>query len=260
VKVLCRPDGDVIDQLITVGAVTFVGVALGLTVSAAARTVDVAATLVPVVIIPQFVLAGAVIAVTGLAKLLACLAALYWGYKGVLASEPQFFRGAIDTPDWAPAHFMLFFHAAIYIAAGWALLRMKDKGQTTADLIRLTRRAMSDPNGPAARYLATAKASLASGIHFTADRERGLSRLLQRQPNASPAPLPAIPPPLPTAPRHLPTAPPARTPSAVPPQVTVTMPTASRATTPPRKSPTAAPPRPSTLAESPASSEAGPPT
>ena len=243
VRLLCQPDGAVLYQAFMVVAVTFVGVALGLVISAAVRTVDVAATLVPVAIIPQFVLAGAVAKLSGLASLLGVGMALNWGYKGMLGCEPAFIRDATDAPAFLPSVVMLGLHAAVYVAAGWALLRMKDKGQTTGDLIRLTRRAMRDPNGPAARYLATAK-SLAStsAKRFVVDRDLGhvpLPGLRPRRPAATGLPLP---PPVRLQP------PPAEVPPARPAPQRVPVVTASQPVPPPPRPMATPPPRPTSPA------------
>jgi ABC-type multidrug transport system ATPase subunit len=158
VKIICQIPGDIFYQFFTLGSLTIVGVTIGLVISCVAITVDVSTTLVPIVMIPQFILASVIKELTGVSKLLANGAAIYWGHKGTIASLPQFIRDYIkDTSGWTLSHFMLLVHTTVYVAMAIWLLRTKDKGLTTMDLIRMAQNTVSDQNGAAARTLQAAK-------------------------------------------------------------------------------------------------------
>ena len=161
VKILCGIPGDVFYQFLTVGGLTVVGVAIGLVISSIAVTVDVASTLVPIVMIPQFILASVIKELAGAAKLLAVGAAIYWGHRGTVSSQPHYVLEHLkEAPGWTFSHFMLMLHLLFYIVLGIWLLRSKGRGQSTMDLIRLAQTAIRDPNGPAARSLQAAKSRL----------------------------------------------------------------------------------------------------
>jgi len=68
---------------LTMSVVT--GTAIGLCISTVARTQDMAISLVPVVVIPQIILAGCIAPVEGWTRLLSRLSVhCYWSYNGVL--------------------------------------------------------------------------------------------------------------------------------------------------------------------------------
>lgn len=110
-------------MLATLGAT---GVTLGLLVSALSKNADVAATVVPMVLIPQIVLAGAIVKVEKIAELLAAsFVTNYWGYGGLMRSlegPPE------DFKDWNGmlAWLVVLVHALIFMVCGVGVLMAKD--------------------------------------------------------------------------------------------------------------------------------------
>ena len=68
VKVCCGPAGAAAKQWLVLTLLVFAGTTLGLALSALARTEEVAAALVPIAVIPQIILAGAIAPLSGLSK------------------------------------------------------------------------------------------------------------------------------------------------------------------------------------------------
>lgn len=66
------------------------GVTLGLLISSASQSTDMAVTTVPLVLIPQIILSGSIFEVEGAALVLSeCFVGAYWGYGGLEASLPE---------------------------------------------------------------------------------------------------------------------------------------------------------------------------
>jgi ABC-type multidrug transport system ATPase subunit/pSer/pThr/pTyr-binding forkhead associated (FHA) protein len=84
VLVCCRPPIEVGTTTVLLGFLGLAGVSLGLLISSAARTEAIAASLVPIVLIPQIVLAGLIAPLSGVALWVArvCVTT-YWGYHGL---------------------------------------------------------------------------------------------------------------------------------------------------------------------------------
>ncbi len=101
------------------------GVTMGSLISAASETTDMAVTIVPLVLIPQIIFSGAIAAVSGLAKFLACTAVVvYWAYGGLLASFPTEVTERLEYDDWSAfgAWFVIMLHAIAYLAAAYLVL------------------------------------------------------------------------------------------------------------------------------------------
>jgi len=82
----------------------FTGVALGLAISAAAPTEEMAITLIPMAIIPQIILSGMIAPVEKLSKRLAeWLITVYWGNRGLdaLLERAAELAGPLLAP-WLP--------------------------------------------------------------------------------------------------------------------------------------------------------------
>lgn len=95
------------------------GVSLGLLISAASKTTDIAVTVVPLVLIPQIILSGAIAEVGGFAKFIAQLFVVaYWGYGGLIACMPSESVNFLEFENWSfwGAWFVIILQAVIYLA------------------------------------------------------------------------------------------------------------------------------------------------
>jgi len=109
------------------------GVSLGLLISAASKTTDIAVTVVPLVLIPQIILSGSIAEVEGFAKFLSQLFIVaYWGYGGLVASLPpesvEFLNHA-NWSIWAPC-LIIILHAVICLTV--AMLVLQNSGSRDA--------------------------------------------------------------------------------------------------------------------------------
>jgi ABC-type multidrug transport system ATPase subunit len=88
-----RLGGSTSEQWLLLVFSELVGVALGLAISALSRTEDVAVTIVPMVLIPQIILAGLIAPLVDSTKLFAeWLIPAYWAYQGLLTTLPAAVR------------------------------------------------------------------------------------------------------------------------------------------------------------------------
>jgi ABC-type multidrug transport system ATPase subunit len=140
----CQPLGSAGRQWCVLMALDVAGTALGLLISSYSPTEEVALALVPIVVIPQIILAGAIIELEGVAKWLAnLLITARWGeqalealvYDKVIAndpvlkpSHPQVFaeHGYAGSLSLVAAHFVLF--TATSFAILWWRDRARKKG------------------------------------------------------------------------------------------------------------------------------------
>ena len=88
-----RLGGSTSEQWLLLVFSELVGVALGLAISALSRTEDVAVTVVPMVLIPQIILAGLIAPLVHSTKLFAeWMIPAYWSYQGLLTTLPATVR------------------------------------------------------------------------------------------------------------------------------------------------------------------------
>jgi ABC transport system ATP-binding/permease protein len=147
VKSVCGPPGEMWDQVIIVAALAVTGTTLGLLISAFSKNEEMAVTLVPMAIIPQIVLSGAIAPVKGLGKVLAYVfVTSYWGKRGLDALLPddvtRFARFAELSVDgtWGLALGMLGIHAAVFMTATLAILILQSR--KAAQMVRQIKRAV----------------------------------------------------------------------------------------------------------------------
>ena len=77
-------------ELIVLLALALAGVTLGLAISAFAATEEMAITLIPMAVIPQIILSGAISPLEGMSKVLALVGvSTYWGKRGLDACLPE---------------------------------------------------------------------------------------------------------------------------------------------------------------------------
>jgi hypothetical protein len=87
VRYWCDPPGkwpELVDQGMVLLSLAVAGVALGLAISAVAPTEEMAITLIPMAVIPQIILSGMIVPVTGISEFLArSFITVYWGNRGL---------------------------------------------------------------------------------------------------------------------------------------------------------------------------------
>jgi hypothetical protein len=129
VNFACHPDVAIGQQLAVLIVSVFVGTSLGLLISAAAKTEEVAIALVPIIVIPQIILAGVIIALSGLGKALAqAFVTCYWTqqiFDGALPSGQKLFLPGNGGPMENAGLSLLAAgaHAAIFILLAYVFLK-----------------------------------------------------------------------------------------------------------------------------------------
>jgi hypothetical protein len=111
------------------------GTALGLLISALARTEEVAAALVPIAVIPQIILAGVIAPLSGLGKLLANgFITARWGERALEALLPDDYLDwlRLDRPDYPWQVAVVTAHVVVF--AGVAILALWRRGQSKGAL------------------------------------------------------------------------------------------------------------------------------
>ncbi len=112
-------------QYVLLLTLAFSGVNAGLLISAVSPTTDLAVTIVPLILIPQIVFAGAITAVGGFAKFVAVLFVInYWAYGGLATTLPVQLSDRLGYEDWSAltAWLLVFFHGLLYLAGVFAVL------------------------------------------------------------------------------------------------------------------------------------------
>jgi hypothetical protein len=119
------------------------GVALGLFISAAAKTQEAAVSAVPIVLVPQIILAGFITPLDGAADWVARLfVTTFWGYRAIGASLPQDLAELAQTANWSlpAAACVLGIHLAAMAGATSVLLYMDGlRSRPIAGLVRQMR-------------------------------------------------------------------------------------------------------------------------
>ena len=114
-------------HLVILGLLSLSGVAMGLLISSAASTTDIAVTAVPLILIPQIIFSGAISDVSGLAEFLASISiVVYWAYGGLVSSLPEELIEETIFVNWSAgnASVVLVLHMMVYIGVAVVLLRM----------------------------------------------------------------------------------------------------------------------------------------
>ena len=116
-------------QATTVTALALLGTLTGLAISALSRSEEVAVRTVPIVLIPQIVLAGVIATLEGL--LLWCargLVSTYWAFQAFTAGVEDYCLVGDDPPSWLPAIAMLGVHATVLAVLAFIGLRPPREG------------------------------------------------------------------------------------------------------------------------------------
>ena len=131
VRLACAPPGGALAQWGVCVALMAAGTALGLLLSALAKTKEVAAALVPAAVIPQIVLAGVVAPLSGGTLLGAkLLVAGYWGNRALQSLLPEAERhlAGLGDPSAGWAALAVLAHAAACTLAAAAALSARREG------------------------------------------------------------------------------------------------------------------------------------
>ena len=131
VKAWCHSPGNILEQCFLLTSLAAAGVALGLAISAAAPSEEMAITLIPVAVIPQIILAGVIAPLEGLSLFLAqTLITAYWGNRGLQALLLKDDVKALDLDQgalWGSALVVLL-HAAVFVLVALGVLFWQGRG------------------------------------------------------------------------------------------------------------------------------------
>ncbi|MBS0264368.1 MAG: ATP-binding cassette domain-containing protein [Planctomycetes bacterium] len=112
-------------------AAALAGVTLGLAISTLSRNSEMANTLVPMAVIPQIILSGAVAPLTGVSETLArCLVSTYWAKRGLDSDLPDLLVGVmpeLEQPALTSALLMLLLHAAVALVVALGALHWQKR-------------------------------------------------------------------------------------------------------------------------------------
>jgi hypothetical protein len=112
-------------QWFVLGTLAITGTAIGLLISALSKTEDMAATIVPLILIPQIILAGVVAPVEGFARFLAgTFVSAYWGYSSLATYLPEDLRTYLGVDSWSGGwcYAMLLVHLLTIVGTTVAIL------------------------------------------------------------------------------------------------------------------------------------------
>jgi ABC-type multidrug transport system ATPase subunit/pSer/pThr/pTyr-binding forkhead associated (FHA) protein len=131
VRPWCLLPGEVGLQLVTLVVLALAGTALGLLISALARTEEVAVALVPVVVMPQIILAGVIAPLKGLSQVLAKgLMTANWGERALESLLPEEDRKLLQLEDPEYNKQLLVIAAHVLVAAGATLITLWFQGRS----------------------------------------------------------------------------------------------------------------------------------
>lgn len=123
----CSMPGNSAEMIGVVTALSLAGTALGLAISANAKNEEVAVALVPIVVIPQIILAGVVAELPTFAEGIAQLAiSEYWGQHAVNECLPEGDRFNTDfQANYGFSIGVVLLHAMAFILVGWIGIRRR---------------------------------------------------------------------------------------------------------------------------------------
>jgi hypothetical protein len=140
VQLWCHPPGSIPAQWALLGCLAGAGVTLGLAISAAAPTEEMAVTLIPVAVVPQIILSDAIARVSGLSERLAqAFITAYWGNRGLDALLPKDVAAAarLEQGSYASSMFVVLAHAGAFMVIGLGVLLWQGRrGRGPAKLLR----------------------------------------------------------------------------------------------------------------------------
>lgn len=132
----CDPPGSFGQQALLMVLLSCAGTSLGLAISASAGSEEVAIALIPVAVIPQIILSGAIAPLSGLPHWLAMLGVTtYWGKLGFDQLLPEDMLTSARKLDLAEegngylACFAIVAHAAIYVVVSLLILQRRGRSR-----------------------------------------------------------------------------------------------------------------------------------
>lgn len=142
-----------VGHFILLSTLSIAGVGLGLLISAASQSTDMAVTIVPLVLIPQIIFSGAIANVEGVAWLIASLSVIvYWGYGGLVSCLPDNMVKALDYESWSffGSWFILLLHSFFYLAVTvWVMCSGREPvyGKALEKLVETAKQTIAGPKG-----------------------------------------------------------------------------------------------------------------
>jgi hypothetical protein len=142
VRLWCQPTGSFAVELMVLIGLALAGVTLGLAISAAAASEEMAITMVPMAIIPQIILSGAIAPLRGVSWGLAMIGvSTYWGKRGLDACLPpeiaEAVPGGLEQHSTSIALLVLLLHAAASVLTALIVLHVRNRrGRGLAALVR----------------------------------------------------------------------------------------------------------------------------
>jgi ABC-type multidrug transport system ATPase subunit len=141
----CHPPGAFAAKSVLLMVLAASGVALGLAISAASPTEEMAITLIPVAVMPQIILSGVIAPLEGLSKLLAqTLITAYWGNGALQALLPEADAKLIDIKQGSPvgSAAVVLVHAFLFVVVALAVLAWQGRRSSlVGDLLRRAKKA-----------------------------------------------------------------------------------------------------------------------
>jgi hypothetical protein len=127
-------EGSSVGYSFAFGSIGFCGVSLGLLISAISTDTDVASTMVPIAIIPQIVLSGAIKTVQGIAHFVAVFfSPSYWcyGMMSIVFDDAISIKILTDSTMWSQSSywvslFMIVLYNTLFLYCAGVLLYRKD--------------------------------------------------------------------------------------------------------------------------------------
>jgi ABC-type multidrug transport system ATPase subunit len=142
VQLWCHPPGAFAGQCLLLPILAGAGVALGLAISAAAPTEEMAITLIPVAVVPQIILSGVIAPLEGWSKFLAQLMITgYWGNRGLdaLLSEDDARLAGLKQGSFAGSLLVVVVHGLVFVLIAVGVLFWQGRGaRTLGNLLRRT--------------------------------------------------------------------------------------------------------------------------
>lgn len=141
VRAWCSPPGSFASELMMLLALALAGVTLGLAISTFAATEEMAITLIPMAVIPQIILSGAISPLEGTSKALALVGiSTYWGKRGMDACLPDnvIKTMGLEEHSMGGALLMLMVHAGVCVIAALVMLYWQNRRR--GGLLALLRR------------------------------------------------------------------------------------------------------------------------
>jgi len=130
VRVWCDLPGSAAFQWITLSALAMAGTAIGLLISALARSEEVATALVPIVVIPQIILAGVVAPLSGVAQWMAKgFVTVYWAQETLEHLLPESDRTLLgrSSAAWGGTFGLVLCHLAVAATLAIVVLSRFDR-------------------------------------------------------------------------------------------------------------------------------------